>query len=233
MNSSSDSSRLSKFKHPGSKRLMLEAQEMMNNSESHQYSAQPMEDNLFEWHFTFRGSQDTEFEGGIYHGRLSFPNDYPMKPPSVYLLTPNGRFETNTKICLSISGHHPETWQPSWSIRTALVALMSFMPTETNRAIGSLDYSVKERRELARKSRSWCCDICGPIENLVNNQQCNNQQPSAKVEQTSNVSDNIEEDQHRPSSGVDELNQSNRNFMLKSTFVLLLILLFRRIFMIA
>lgn len=28
---------------------------------------------------------------------------------------PNGRFETNKKICLSISGHHPESWQPSWS----------------------------------------------------------------------------------------------------------------------
>lgn len=28
---------------------------------------------------------------------------------------PNGRFEVGKKICLSISGHHPETWQPSWS----------------------------------------------------------------------------------------------------------------------
>jgi ubiquitin-conjugating enzyme E2 J1 len=27
----------------------------------------------------------------------------------------NGRFKTNEKICLSISGHHPETWLPSWS----------------------------------------------------------------------------------------------------------------------
>ena len=28
---------------------------------------------------------------------------------------PNGRFETGKKICLSMSAHHPETWQPSWS----------------------------------------------------------------------------------------------------------------------
>ena len=28
---------------------------------------------------------------------------------------PNGRFEIFKKICLSISGHHPESWQPSWS----------------------------------------------------------------------------------------------------------------------
>lgn len=33
----------------------------------------------------------------------------------IFFLKPNGRFEVNKKICLSISGHHPETWQPSWS----------------------------------------------------------------------------------------------------------------------
>jgi len=32
-----------------------------------------------------------------------------------FVCQPNGRFETQTKICLSISNHHPEHWQPSWS----------------------------------------------------------------------------------------------------------------------
>lgn len=66
-------------------------------------------------------------------------------------LQPNGRFETNKKICLSISGHHPETWQPSWSIRTALLAIIGFMPTPANGTIGSLDYTAKERAKLAKK----------------------------------------------------------------------------------
>lgn len=35
----------------------------------------------------------------------------------MFLFQPNGRFEVGKKICLSISGHHPETWQPSWSSR--------------------------------------------------------------------------------------------------------------------
>ena len=63
---------------------------------------------------------------------------------------PNGRFETNKKICLSISGHHPESWQPSWSIRTALLAIIGFMPTEGHGTIGSLDYPSDERKALAR-----------------------------------------------------------------------------------
>lgn len=34
---------------------------------------------------------------------------------ALFIPKPNGRFEVGKKICLSISGHHPETWQPSWS----------------------------------------------------------------------------------------------------------------------
>lgn len=52
---------------------------------------------------------------------------------------------------MSISGHHPETWQPSWSIRTALLALIAFMPTPGNGKIGSLDYNAEERQKLAKR----------------------------------------------------------------------------------
>ena len=46
-----------------------------------------MQDNLFEWHFTVRGADDSDFDGGIYHGRITLPSEYPMKPPSIMLLT--------------------------------------------------------------------------------------------------------------------------------------------------
>ncbi|XP_033230154.1 ubiquitin-conjugating enzyme E2 J1-like isoform X2 [Belonocnema kinseyi] len=144
---------------------MREAQELREHTE--EYCAYPLEDNLFEWHFTMQGPPSTDFEGGIYHGRILLPPEYPMKPPNIILLTPNGRFEINKKICLSISGHHPETWQPSWSIRTALLALIAFMPTPGNGTIGSLDYDTEERQKLAKRSLNWHCDICGRIMNLL------------------------------------------------------------------
>ena len=31
----------------------------------------------------------SDFEGGIYHGRISLPPEYPLKPPSIMLLTVN------------------------------------------------------------------------------------------------------------------------------------------------
>jgi len=150
---------------PAVKRLMKEAAELSRPTAD--YQAAPLEENLFEWHFTVRGPSDTDFEGGIYHGRILVPADYPMKPPDIIILTPNGRFEVGKKICLSISGHHPETWQPSWSIRTALLAIIGFMPSPAQGTIGSLDYTPEERRILARRSQNWSCPVCGPIAELL------------------------------------------------------------------
>nr|AFK49554.1 unknown [Medicago truncatula] len=140
------------MKNPAVKRILQEVKEMQSNP-SDDFMSLPLEENIFEWQFAIRGPRETEFEGGIYHGRIQLPAEYPFKPPLFMLLTPNGRFETQTKICLSISNHHPEHWQPSWSVRTALVALIAFMPTNPNGALGSLDYKKEDRRALAIKSR--------------------------------------------------------------------------------
>lgn len=64
---------------------MREAQELHEATE--EYYASPLEDNLFEWHFTVQGPPSTDFEGGVYHGRILLPPEYPMKPPNIILLT--------------------------------------------------------------------------------------------------------------------------------------------------
>jgi len=54
-----------------------------------------------------------------------------------------------------VTGYHPEAWQPSWSIKTILVALRAFLSTPGNGAVGALDYSDAEKKRLAGKSRAW------------------------------------------------------------------------------
>ena len=134
---------------------------------SDRYYAAPLENDMFEWHFTIRGAEGTDFEGGIYHGRILLPAEYPYKPPHIVFLTPSGRFETNTKVCLSFSAFHPELWQPAWGIRLILEALISFLPTPGDGAIGALDYKPEERRRLAKKSQSFSCPTCGPVAKLL------------------------------------------------------------------
>lgn len=147
-------------KNPAIKRIMREVKDMEKNPSLH-YTAKPREENLFDWHFTVQGPPETDFEGGRYHGRIILPPEYPFKPPSIILLTPNGRFQLHTKICLSITGYHPEYWQPAWSVATVLTALVSFFPAPAEGALGSLDTPSDTRRHLAKKSLNYCCPDCG------------------------------------------------------------------------
>mmetsp|Transcript_1067 Transcript_1067/g.2589 ORF Transcript_1067/g.2589 Transcript_1067/m.2589 type:complete len:370 (+) Transcript_1067:145-1254(+) len=139
---------------PSIRRILADVRELQRDP-SDQYAARPLDDNMFDWHFVIRGPVGTDFEGGVYHGRIILPNDYPFKPPSIMILTENGRWEVNTKICLSISAYHPEDWQPAWGIRTILEALISFMTTPGEGAVGALDYSSQERQRLATESQSY------------------------------------------------------------------------------
>jgi ubiquitin-conjugating enzyme E2 J1 len=146
--------------NPGVRRLLRELRDL-EREPSDQYEAHPLEDNIFEWHFTIRGPKGTDFEGGAYHGRIILPPEYPFKPPDFVFLSSSGRFEVGSKICLTVSAHHPESWQPSWSIRTALLAIISFLPAKAEGAIGAIDYSSSERKSLAKKCHSYKCEKCG------------------------------------------------------------------------
>ncbi|KAL0277210.1 UNVERIFIED_CONTAM: hypothetical protein PYX00_004571 [Menopon gallinae] len=113
--------------------------------------AEPLPRNILVWHYVVSGPEDTPYEGGYYHGKLVFPEEFPFKPPSIYMITPNGRFVTNTRLCLSISDYHPDTWNPAWSVGTILTGLLSFM-TEDTRTLGSTKSTTYEKQQFAYQS---------------------------------------------------------------------------------
>ena len=47
-----------------------------------------------------------EYQGGLYHGKIIFPIEYPNKAPKLIFITPNGRFDVNKEICLSFTSFH-------------------------------------------------------------------------------------------------------------------------------
>ena len=72
------------------------------------------------------------------------------------MITPSGRFTPNTRLCLSMSDYHPETWSPAWRIDTILIGLLSFMlDPEDPSTVGGLHDSAEERRALALSSFEW------------------------------------------------------------------------------
>lgn len=114
-------------------------------------TAEPLPSNILEWHYVINGPEDSPYHGGYYHGTLLFTKEFPFKPPSIYIVTPNGRFKTNKRLCLSISDFHPDTWNPAWSVATILTGLLSFM-LETTPTLGSCESTTYEKRKYARQS---------------------------------------------------------------------------------
>lgn len=67
-------------------------------------SAFPEGDNIFCWKGTISGSKETVYEGMVYKLSLSFPNDYPFKPPKVKFDNPcfHPNVDVYGNICLDI-----------------------------------------------------------------------------------------------------------------------------------
>ncbi|EPZ32994.1 UBC-like protein [Rozella allomycis CSF55] len=130
------------------KRLQNELKMMINESPDF-VTARPLENNILEWHYVIKGPKDTPYEGGEYHGTVIFPKEYPFKPPSIRMITPNGRFQPNARICLTISDYHPESWNPGWNILTILIGLVSFM-VENNYAAGCVNSNESQKKRLLR-----------------------------------------------------------------------------------
>ena len=200
----------------------------MINDPSEDFYANPIKDDMFCWHFTIRGPPDTEFEGGLYHGIIKLPMSYPNRPPSIMFLTPNGRFDVNMDVCLSMTRYHKEEWQAAWTIRSMLEAIIAFFPVkEEHNAIGALDSSVESRKHFAKLSVKYKCDICGPIADLLkpiqkteNNDKKNNTRKNSnsnnlenknnKNIKSNNIHNNIKKDGDSSSNSSLASNQTGK-----------------------
>ncbi|ONK63495.1 uncharacterized protein A4U43_C07F15740 [Asparagus officinalis] len=94
-------------------------------------SAFPEGDNIFNWKGTITGSKDTVYEGMIYKLCLSFPTDYPFKPPKVKFET--ACFHPNVdvlgNICLDIL---QDKWSSAYDVRTILLSIQSLLGEPNN-----------------------------------------------------------------------------------------------------
>ncbi|CAG7869161.1 unnamed protein product [Brassica rapa] len=162
------------------KRLQKEYRALCKEPVSH-VVARPSPNDILEWHYVLEGSDGTPFAGGFYYGKIKFPPEYPYKPPGITMTTPNGRFITQKKICLSMSDFHPESWNPMWSVSSdEILFLINFFFTfhlvisfnsviglslnvvlvvqmDTSPTTGSVNTTVAEKQRLAKSSLAFNC----------------------------------------------------------------------------
>ncbi|CAL2258795.1 unnamed protein product [Prunus armeniaca] len=137
------------YKQHTARTIQRELEEMQSNP-CDDFKCLALESNPRYWQFAIRGPKGTEFAGGIYHGQVKIPEEYPKEPPVLSLLTENGRFKTQTSIDYFSDFFY---WHEDNRVRDALLALITLLPRYPNDKSGSVEYDKEERRRLATESR--------------------------------------------------------------------------------
>jgi len=163
------------------------------------FIAKPLPNNILEWHYLIFGPEETDYQGGVYHGQVIFPLEYPFKAPSILMSTPSGRFETNARLCLSMTDFHQEQWS-NQGIKTIMIGLISFM-TEDAPGTGSITASKQVRQKYAASSMSFNLKnptfvklfpeiIAKHKNNTLTITSTSSSTPSSSSQQTTNINNN-------------------------------------------
>ena len=90
-------------------------------------SAGPVDEtNYFQWQATLMGPEDSPYQGGVFFLSISFPADYPFKPPKVQFTTRiyHANVNSNGSICLDIL---KDQWSPALTITKVLLSISSLL----------------------------------------------------------------------------------------------------------
>lgn len=132
----------------------------------HYCTAYPDESNPLIWYFLLKGQRGTDYhtatknsegkyvggEGGEYIGKIVHSPKYPAEPPDYYMLTPSGRYNVGSKICLTNSSYHKGDWSSTWNILSILIAFYSIWLDDKEHGISHIVDSPMNRKKMAKES---------------------------------------------------------------------------------
>eukprot|EP00299_Pterocystis_sp_00344_P005910 c17658_g1_i1.p1 GENE.c17658_g1_i1~~c17658_g1_i1.p1 ORF type:complete len:169 (-),score=32.45 c17658_g1_i1:88-594(-) len=123
------------------------------------------ESNVFEWEFVIMGPPETLYEGGFFKGILTFPSDYPIKPPvmrfTCEMFHPN--VYPDGQVCISIlhpPGDDPtgyesssERWSPVHTVETIILSVISMFSDINDQSPANVEAAKLWRSNLPEYKR--------------------------------------------------------------------------------
>ncbi|ESO86130.1 hypothetical protein LOTGIDRAFT_176030 [Lottia gigantea] len=112
------------------------------------------DDDLYKWEVVILGPGDTIYEGGVFKAELTFPKEYPHRPPKMKFVTemfhPN--IGPDGSVCISIL-HEPgddkygyekasERWLPVHTVETILLSVISMLADPNDESPANVDAAV-------------------------------------------------------------------------------------------
>ncbi|KAJ3380867.1 hypothetical protein HDU84_005527 [Entophlyctis sp. JEL0112] len=138
------------------RRIQRELAEMQT-APSDAFDAAPVrDDDLFVWDARLHGPPASPYAGGVFVVSLTFPRDYPFRPPKVAFVTklfhPN--VAEDGAICIGVL--KPEVWKPSNKIVDIIQSLLLILEQPNaddaiNGAVAEMMLSSKDRFEKTAK----------------------------------------------------------------------------------
>lgn len=108
------------------KRLNCELKEIIEHPPTNCSAGPSSLDNMYEWEAFILGPQDTPYQGGTFKLKITFPQNYPFKPPIIYFVTKIYHCNINYSggICLDILNTN---WSPALTISKVLLSICSLL----------------------------------------------------------------------------------------------------------
>ena len=108
------------------KRLNMELKEIIESPQLNCSAGPINNDNMYEWEAFIIGPDDTPYQGGTFKLKITFPQNYPFKPPIIYFVTKIYHCNINYSggICLDILNTN---WSPALTISKVLLSICSLL----------------------------------------------------------------------------------------------------------
>ena len=132
-------------------------------------SAGPIGDDIFKWQATLMGPNESPYENGVFYLDISFPAEYPYKPPRLNFTTRIYHPNINScgGICLDIL---KEQWSPALTIAKVLLSICSLLtdPNPDDPLVPSIaDLYKRDKKEYIMTARAWTLQYaCGTEDEL-------------------------------------------------------------------
>lgn len=117
--------------------------------------------------FKINGPENTIFYGGEYIGKIVLPHGWPEIQPQLFMLTPNGKFNTDIDLLKRLTN-----WTPIISLHSLLISLTSYL---TNEKVTDIFYCQAiihnpDYKKLAENSKKYnqehFSDICEQLNSM-------------------------------------------------------------------
>ena len=140
------------------KRLCQELR-ALEKDPNYYYSIKTNEKNLYIWKVLLFGQE--LFEGSIIECQLTFPKDYPNKPPEFKFISsfPHPNIYPDGKVCISILhegkdqwGYEDisERWNPSRSVDSIMMSILTMLSNPNFESPANVDASIMWQNDFEK-----------------------------------------------------------------------------------